>query len=432
MSNTPITSLKQRIEEKGILKQAARPATRQTSTANSVAKRPPSLGLKTRIKLKLPSIKPFLSKPPGKKSGLFLIMFFVIVAISVLGLVMILSASSHTALQTKGSSWFWFQRQIIWFALGWAALILTLRIDYHFLKHLAKPLMIISGILLFLVLVPKVGVSANGASRWIGVGPLTVQPVELAKLSLVIYFAQLLDSRKNRLNNIKLSIIPVIAILCIFEFLILLQPDLGSGIILGLIAFAVLFVAGVPMAPLSVWASGSIGITFLLSFMASYRRRRFLAFLDPWDDPLDTGYQTIQSLVAVSSGGFLGRGLGSGRAKWGYLPHAHTDFIFAVVAEELGLLGAAALLLAFSALCIGGILTALRAPDLLGAVLAGGITMWIATQVFLNVGAAVGSLPITGVPLPLVSFGGSSLVITMAGLGILLNVARFSGTNKRK
>ncbi len=378
----------------------------------------------------LQKYKPFLSKPPGKKSGLFLVMLGVIAVISILGLIMILSASSHTALEVKGSSWFWFQRQLIWFGLGWAGLILALRIDYRFLKNIAKPLLIISGILLFLVLIPQLGVSVNGATRWIGIGPVSIQPVELAKLSFIVYFAQLLDSRKNHINNVRLSIMPVMAVLILFEFIILLQPDLGSGIILGLISFAILFAAGVPLLPLGMWAGGSVGITILLSLSASYRRRRFLAFLDPWEDPLDTGYQTIQSLVAVSSGGFFGRGLGAGRAKWGYLPHAHTDFIFSVIAEELGLLGAAVLLLAFGALCLCGILASLRAPDLLGAVLAAGITMWLASQTFLNIGGSIGALPITGVPLPLVSFGGSSFVITMAGLGILLNVARFSGANK--
>ncbi len=373
-----------------------------------------------------------INTPPGKRSRLFIFMILLIAAISIFGLVMILSASSHTALELKGSSWYWFRKQVIWFIMGCGALIITLRVDYHFWKKISKYLLYISWVLLFLVLLPKVGVSLNGARRWINLGPLTIQPVELAKLSFVLYFSQLLDSRKDRLDDTRLSIRPIIAVLALFVFLVLLQPSLGSAIILGVIAFAIMLASGISLAPLSAWGGGSIVAVLLLSLQASYRRRRLLAFLDPWDDPLDTGYQTIQSLVAVSSGGFFGRGLGAGRAKWGYLPYAHTDFIFSVIAEELGFLGAGLLLVAFSAFCISGMLVSLRAPDLLGAMLAAGITAWIASQVFLNIGAALGALPIVGVPLPLVSFGGSSLIFTMAGLGILLNIARFAkpGTPK--
>ncbi len=367
-----------------------------------------------------------INTPPGKRSGLFLFMILAIAGISIFGLVMILSASSHTALEVKGSSWYWFRRQIIWLILGYGVLIVTLRVDYHYWKKISKYLLYISWALLFIVLLPKIGIIVNGARRWISLGPLTIQPVEITKLAFTLYFAQLLDSRKDRLADTRLSIRPVIAILTLFVFLILLQPDLGSAIILGAIAFGIMLASGIPLAPLSAWGGGSLIGVLLLSLQASYRRRRLLAFLDPWDDPLDTGYQTIQSLVAVSSGGFWGRGLGSGRAKWGYLPYAHTDFIFSVIAEELGLFGAGLLIVVFSVFCISGILVALRAPDLLGTMLAAGITVWISSQIFLNIGAALGALPITGVPLPLVSFGGSSLVFTMAGLGILLNIARFA------
>ena len=369
-------------------------------------------------------IKPKISK--GQNSNLFWLLLVVVLGIAILGLIMILSASSHTALETRGSTWFWFHRQLIWFGAGLAALFLGMRVHYHTLKKIAKPLLLVSALLMVLVLVPQLGITSNGATRWLGIGSISIQPVELVKLSLIIYFAQLLDFRRDRVKDPKMGMYPVFVVLAFFLVLLLLQPDLGSSIVLGVVSIAILYAAGAAILPLSLWTGGAMVSVLLLSLQASYRRRRLLAFLDPWDDPLNTGYQTIQSLVAVASGGVWGRGLGAGRAKWGYLPYAHTDFIFSVIAEELGLVGAGLLLAAFATLSIGGILVAIRAPDMYGTILSTGIIVWIMSQTFLNIGAAVGSLPITGVPLPLVSFGGSSLVVTMAAVGILLNVARHS------
>lgn len=364
--------------------------------------------------------------PPGKKSGLYITLFITILIIAVFGLLMILSASSHTALETTGSSWFWFRKQLLWFGLGVIALIAGLRIPYHFWGRLARPMLILSFILMLAVLIPKLGTSANGARRWLNFGFFTVQPAELSKLTLIIYLSFLLNSRKDRLQNVSLSIRPTMAIVGLFIFTLLIQPDLGSAIVLGSIAFSILFAVNVPRRSLGLWVIGAAASALLVSLSAGYRRKRLFSFLNPWEEPLDAGYQTLQSLVAVASGGFFGRGIGAGRAKWGYLPFSHTDFIFAVVAEELGLLGAGLLVIAFLILCIGGVMVALRSQDMLGTAIASGITGWLAAQFFLNVGAAMGMLPITGLTLPLVSYGGSSLIITMLALGILLNIARFS------
>jgi cell division protein FtsW len=204
----------------------------------------------------------------------------------------------------------------------------------------------------------------------------------------------------------------------------MLQPNLGTTIILGVIVFAVLFVAGTPIKPLAVAGGVLAGLAGLLAVAAPYRMRRLMAFRDPWKDPLNTGYQTIQAQIGTANGGLWGVGLGEGRAKWGFLPFPHTDFIFAIIAEELGLLGALTVVSLFIAFGVLGIRTALRAPDRFGMLLATGVTAWILVQAFVNIGAVVGALPITGVPLPFVSFGGSSLLVLMAAAGLLLNISR--------
>ncbi|MGH9187462.1 MAG: FtsW/RodA/SpoVE family cell cycle protein, partial [Acidimicrobiales bacterium] len=221
-----------------------------------------------------------------------------------------------------------------------------------------------------------------------------------------------------------LTLRPVIVAFGVVAFPLILQPNLGTTLVLGAITFTVLFSSGVPLAPLAGWGLvGAAGALFA-SMAESYRRRRVLAFLDPWADRLNTGYQIIQSQVSLASGGLLGVGLGASRAKWGFLPYAHTDFIFAIIGEEIGIVGASLVVGLFAALAYLGVRTAVRAPDRFGQLLAVGITAWLCVQAFVNIGAVIGVLPITGVPLPFVSYGGSSLVATMAAAGILLNVCR--------
>jgi cell division protein FtsW len=215
---------------------------------------------------------------------------------------------------------------------------------------------------------------------------------------------------------------------CALALLIMLQPNLGTTIVIASITFSILFVAGVPMRPLVGWGTAGTFAACVAAMGQSYRRARVLAFLHPWDDRLNTGYQTIQSQVSLASGGLFGLGLGASRAKWGFLPYAHTDFIFAIIGEELGLFGALLVVLLFVALAFLGVRAAVHAPDPFGRLLAIGITTWLSVQAFVNIGAVIGVLPITGVPLPFISFGGSSVLATMAASGILLNVARSSGT----
>jgi cell division protein FtsW len=316
----------------------------------------------------------------------------------------------------------------MWLALGSVAFVLALRTDYHRLRMLAWPLLLGTVGLLVVVLLPGIGSNVNGSSRWIGVGTFGIQPSEFAKLAILIFGADLLARRAAWIDDTRVTLRPVMFAFCVLAALIMLQPNLGTTIVLAAITFSVLFVAGVPMRPLVGWGTAGTFAACVLAMGQSYRRARVLAFLHPWDDPLNTGYQTIQSQVSLASGGFFGLGLGASRAKWGFLPYAHTDFIFAIIGEELGLFGALLVVLLFVALGFLGVRAGLQAPDPFGRLLAVGITTWLCVQAFVNIGAVIGVLPITGVPLPFISFGGSSLLATMAASGILLNVARSSGT----
>jgi cell division protein FtsW len=363
-------------------------------------------------------------RPAGRRTGLFLGMLAIVVLLCVLGLVMVMSASSVVGLYQFGSSWYFVKRQAIWLVVGLAVLVVTMRIDYRSWRRLAVPTLGVSTALLVLVLIPGIGREVYGSTRWLGYGPVQIQPSEFAKLGLVLAVADLLARRMHRISDLRVTLKPVGVITAVVAGLVLLQPNLGTTMVIGAIVVAMLFVAGTPLLPLGAVATGGALLAGGLAVAAPYRRARVLAFWDPWRDPLGTGYQTIQSLVGISQGGLAGVGLGASRSKWGFLPFAHTDFVFAIIAEEAGLIGASVVVALFVALCWLGIVTAMRAPDTFGMLLAAGITTWLSVQAFVNIGAVIGILPVTGVPLPFVSFGGSSMLATMAATGILLNIAR--------
>jgi cell division protein FtsW len=252
----------------------------------------------------------------------------------------------------------------------------------------------------------------------------SLQPSEFLKLALVLYCADLLSRRKRPLTEKRLTLYPIMGMVGVIGVLLMMEPDLGTSMIVGAIAVAMLFFAGLRLRLLALLVGGGAIGAFGLAMSAGYRRKRLFSMLDPWTDPLDTGWQAIQSGVAISNGGLFGIGLGASRAKWGFLPFAHTDFIYAIIAEEFGLVGAGLVIVGFLVIGLVGLSTALHAPDPFGQLLAAGITTWILIQAFVNIGAVLGRLPITGVPLPFVSFGGSSLIVTMIAFGILLNIAR--------
>lgn len=368
-----------------------------------------------------PTAKPV--RPP-RRSKTFVGLLGIITTLNLLGMVMVLSASSVTALDTYGSTWYIAMRQGLWLLAGVVMCILVMRVDYHRWRRLAVPALAASVLLLLLVLVPGVGMNVNGASRWLGYGPFSLQPSELAKLTVLLFVADLLARRAAWMHDLQLTLVPVTVVFGGVAALLMLQPNLGTTLVLGSIVLAALYVAGTPILPLG--ALGVVGglMAAGLALAAPYRRERVLAFLDPWKDYQDTGYQNIQSLVGIASGGITGTGLGQSRAKWGFLPYAHTDFIFAIIGEELGLIGALIVVALFVALCILGARAAVLAPDRFGMLIAAGVTVWFGVQAFVNIGAVIGILPITGVPLPFVSYGGSSLVFSMVAAGLLLNVAR--------
>ena len=361
--------------------------------------------------------------PPG-----FLLLFAVLVVLNLIGLVMVLSASSVTALQQQGSSYYYFGRQLVWLGLGAIAFVLALRTDYHRLRLLAWPFLLASIALLVVVLLPGIGTNVNGSSRWIGVGMFGIQPSEFAKLAVLIFSADLLARRSAWIEDTRVTLRPVLVAFGSVALLIMLQPNLGTTIVIAAITFSILFVAGTPMRPLVGWGALGTSGALVLAMGESYRRARLTAFLDPWSDPLNSTYQTIQSQVSLATGGWFGLGLGASRAKWGFLPYAYTDFIFAIIGEELGFFGAVVVVGLFVALGYLGVRAGLQAPDPFGRLLAIGITTWLCVQAFVNIGGVIGILPITGVPLPFISFGGSSLLATMAASGILLNVAKSTGS----
>ena len=352
-------------------------------------------------------------------------------ALVVTGLVMVLSASSVSAYANYGSSFLFFQRQSLWAVIGVIGYLFFARFDYRKLKGFGYIAFALVLAMLVAVLIPGLGRTVGGSSRWIGVGAFVVQPSEIAKLALILFAADVFSRRdEKRFGDFKNTALPMLPLMAILAGLVMLQPDLGTTVLLGVIGFGMLFVAGAPLGHLIPMGAFGIASAIGAGIASPYRRVRLLAFMDPWKDPLDTGYHTIQSLIALGSGGWFGVGLGASRQKWMYVPNAHTDFIYAILGEEMGLLGTFAVLGMFAFLTYLGVRIARSAPDRFGMLIAAGITIWIASQALVNMGAVTASLPITGVPLPLVSFGGSSLVISLSAMGILTSIAR-AGKAKR-
>ena len=340
------------------------------------------------------------------------------------GIVMVLSASSVSAFAEYGDSFVFVQRQAAYAVVGALACCFTSRMRYDAWKRLAAPFLVVTFALLVLVLVPAHGIEAYGSSRWFRFGPVTVQPSELAKLALVVFAAATLARKWKKLDDVRELALPLLPVSMALCGLVMMQPDLGTTVILATTMFALLFAAGVRLRYLTLagFVGALVGAGLIMS--ADYRRVRFLAFLHPWDDAKSGGYQLVQSLIALGSGGLTGVGLGASRQKWLYVPNAHTDFIFSILGEELGLIGEVVVLLAFGGLIVAGIRIATRTTDVFGRLLAAGIVSWFGLQTLINLGAVTGLLPVTGVPLPFLSYGGSSLVVSLAAVGVLVSIAR--------
>jgi cell division protein FtsW len=344
--------------------------------------------------------------------------------LNVVGVVMVLSASSVASLTNYGSAWYFFERQLLWTALGMLVFAVTARIDYHAWRRWVIPMLIVSTCLLVLVLVPGIGVYVAGSRRWLGSGSWRFQPTEPAKLALLVFVADVLTRRAREVHEWRRVVRPVLLVFGLFAVLVMRQPDMDSTIVLALIVGTVLVVGGVRFRHLAALGGAGLSLAALAAVIEPYRRARVFSYLHPWSDAGNTGYQLSQSLIALGSGGWTGVGLGAGRAKWLFLPNAHTDFIFAIIGEEVGLLGCLLVVGLFAAFGVLGTRIALRAPDRFGTLLAAGVTVWVVGQAVINIGGVVGLLPVSGIPLPFVSFGGSALVFTMAAAGLLGSVAR--------
>ena len=338
------------------------------------------------------------------------------------GMVMIFSASSGSAFRVYGSSYYFLLRQAIWFGVGLIGLICIAYLDHHHLSEISPVLVGVA--IAALAAVPFFGSQAYGSTRSITLGPLVIQPSEFAKMSLLILAVYVYNKRRGKLDEWKEIVMPVLLVSGLACALILVEPDLGTMLIAAISVFIVLFLAGAPLRKLAVLAVSGAGLNALFIFSSPYRKARFLAFLHPWEAPREGGFHIIQSMVALGSGSVTGLGLGMSRQKFFYLPNAHTDFIFSIIGEEIGLIGTVAVLGLFASFLILGLRAARRAPDGLGKLLATSITCMIMIQALINMGAATGALPITGVTLPFISYGGSSLVICMCLAGILINVSR--------
>ncbi len=341
-----------------------------------------------------------------------------------IGLVMVGSASEVISISTYGTPWAIFIREAIWMVVGVLALVMASRFDYRKWRRLRLVLLVATFVLLLAVLVPGVGVHSGGSSRWIGFGQLRIQPSELMKLALAVFGADLIARREEQGASSRTIVGPLLLVTAAAAGLIVVQPDMGTALVLGCVTMALLFASGVPMAPIMKLLAALGVLALVVGLIDPYRRARLLSFLDPAAHSSGTGYQVVQSLIGLGSGHLYGLGLGAGRQKWGYLPNAHTDFIFSVVGEELGLIGALCVLFLLGAFAWFGLRVAARAGDRFGGLLAVALVAWISAETVINVGAVIGVLPVTGIPLPFISFGGSSLVITMAAAGILVNIAR--------
>ncbi|MGH7393240.1 MAG: putative lipid II flippase FtsW [Candidatus Rokuibacteriota bacterium] len=341
-----------------------------------------------------------------------------------IGVVMVYSASAIVAADRFHDPYLFLRKQLFWALLGCACLVAALRLDYRRLERLGWPIVIAAAVLLVLVLVPPFAQPINGSRRWLRLGPVSFQPVELAKLALVIYLAAFVARRREGLADFRHGLLPPLAAAGSLAALVLVQPDLGNSLTLIAVAFGVLFLAGGRVRHLLLIGAAALPLLAMAVWLAPYRLRRITTFLDPWSDPRGGGFQIIQSWLALGGGGWFGRGIGESKQKLFYLPESHTDFIFAVLGEELGFVGAAAIVALFVVFVWRGLRVGMRAPDPFGAYLALGITLLIATEMLVNLGVVTGLLPTKGLPLPFMSFGGSALLVTMASTGVLLNISQ--------
>ena len=350
-------------------------------------------------------------------------LFLATLALVCASVVMVYSASAVIALERFEQPYLFVTKQLMWSMLGMALLSLVMRVDYRVYRHEKLQWTLIGIVAVLLIAVLFAG-KINGSRRWFAIGPLGIQPSELAKLVSILFVAAVLERRMRRVNELQYSLLPIAVVVGGIVGLILIEPDLGTAVSVLAVAGVMIFAAGLSYRYILGALLLALPTLYVLVWSVDYRRRRFLAFLDPWADPLGDGFQIIQSMIAIGTGGVTGKGLMGGVQKLFYLPEPHTDFIFAVIGEEFGFVGATIVVGCFCVIAWRGLRTALRAPDAFGSFLALGLTMMIVLQAFINISVVMGMLPTKGITLPLVSNGGSSLLMNLLALGVLLNISQ--------
>lgn len=351
-------------------------------------------------------------------------LFAITVTLLCLGIVMIYSASAIYAYETLGDSLYYFKRHLVYLAGGLVLLFFAMAIPYDKLKKYSKPFLVVSFFFLLLVLIPGIGKEIGGARRWFKVGSFSIQPSEIAKLAVIIYLADILSRKQSKIESIAHTLVPAFIILGMSILFVLVQPDLGSALVLAAVGFILCFVSGVKVKYLSGLILAGFPLIYALISGVGYRKRRMLAFLDPWADPQGAGFQIIQSFLALGNGGLFGTGLGRSRQKLFYLPQSHTDFIFSIIGEELGFIGAGLVVLLFAAFTILAVRIAFTAREPFGRFLAVGVLSMISLSSLINMGVCIGALPTKGLPLPFLSYGGTALLANLFGVGILLNISK--------
>lgn len=362
----------------------------------------------------------------AKRSTPDFILVILTLLLLTIGLVMVYSASAVWATYKFDDSFFFAKRQLLFAGVGVIAMFFIMNVDYWTWRTWSKMLIIICFFLLVAVLIPGIGMERNGSRSWIGVGAFSIQPSEFMKLAMIAFLAKFLSENQKKITSFKKGLVPSLGLVFTAFGIIMLQPDLGTGTVMVGTCIVMIFVSGARVIHFA-WL-GLIGVAGFVALVLSapYRIKRITSFLDPWEDPLGSGFQIIQSLYAIGPGGLFGLGLGQSRQKFFYLPEPQTDFIFAILAEELGFIGGSFVILLFGLLLWRGIRIALGAPDLYGSFLAIGIITMVAIQVMINVGVVTGLMPVTGITLPFLSYGGSSLTLMLMAIGVLLNVSRYS------
>lgn len=365
----------------------------------------------------------------GKGKAVDFTLLFTVILLVLIGIIMVFSASSASAYYKMGDSYHFLKKQMMWAILGFGAMLVLMNIDYHIYYRLARYILVGAIIFLLTVFIPGLGITINGATRWIGVGGFSLQPSELAKLAVIIFTASSLSRKKEMVRSFTKGLLPYLIVTGIVFVLIVLEPDFSTGVTIFAIVFLMIFVAGANIGHILGLTVPGVIMLGLLVASEEYRLKRWTSFLNPFEDPQGSGYQIIQSLYALGSGGLFGLGLGRSRQKFFYIPLPQNDFIFSIIGEELGFIGTFTVILLFILLIWRGIRISIHAPELFGSLLATGLIGMIAIQVIMNIAVVTSSMPVTGIPLPFISCGGSSLLFSLAGIGILLNISRHTSLN---